>query len=123
MSRAIRALALLEFAGRRTGRRRRVVVGWHLVDGVPTVLSPAGWRINFTDGWLAKVRSCGATTEYIGTLVTDPHAVAGVINTLLASKSPRALGLRMPPGHTITATDVVDAHRAMIRFDSVAAPK
>ncbi|MEY2444334.1 MAG: hypothetical protein QOE00_914, partial [Ilumatobacteraceae bacterium] len=117
ISRAIRTLAVVEFSGRRTGRRRRVVVGWHLVDGTPIVLTPAGWRINFADGRAATVRSRGKKADYVGTLETDPHTVAGVINTLLvAGASPRALGLRMPPGHTITADDVVDTHRALIRF-------
>ena len=117
ISRMIRSFALLEFAGRRTGQRRRVVVGWHVLDGTPVVLTPASWRINFTDGRLAG-RWRGRNSDFVGTLETDPAIVAGVVNSLLrGGASPRSLALRMPAGHTLTADDIVHTRRALIRFE------
>jgi hypothetical protein len=49
-ARLAKHLALLEFSGRRSGRRYRVPVGWHQADGVPVVFTPAPWRANFQGG-------------------------------------------------------------------------
>jgi hypothetical protein len=118
VSRVIRPLAILRFNGRRTGVRRDVVVGWHILDGVPVVLTPALWRVNFAERRLATVRWRGHDTDYEGTLETDPKLVAGVVNRLLGSgTSPRALALGMPAGHTVTTADVVATRRAVIRFE------
>jgi hypothetical protein len=120
ISRLIRSFALLGFAGRRTGQRRCVVVGWHFLNGVSVVLTPAAWRVNFADGLPATVRWRGRTTHFVGTLQTDPIVVAGVINTLLrGGASARSLALRMPADHTVTADDVVHTHRALIRFEPI----
>lgn len=119
LARFIAPFALLEFAGRRTGRRHRIVVGWHLVDGAQLVLTPATWRINFADGWPATVSWRGRSADYVGTLDADPAAVAAAVNSLLrGGTSARSLGLRMPAGHTVTPDDMVHARRAAIRFAS-----
>ena len=119
ISRAIDALAILEFTGRRTGDRRRVVVGWHIVDGTPTVLTPAAWRANFTEPRLAAVRWRGSESAQIGTLDSDPDVVARAVNTLIeGGASARSLALEMPTGHIVTAQDIVDTHRAIIRFEA-----
>ncbi len=110
-------LALLEFPGRRTGRRISVVVGWHIVDGTPLVFTPATWRANFAEGATARVRHGGRDEERLGTLDLDAAAVAAGINTVLgAGSSPRALGLRVPSGQVVTADDVTRTGRAMVRF-------
>jgi len=120
IARMIGPFALLEFSGRHTGQRRRVVVGWHFVDGASMVLTPASWRVNFTAGRPATVRWRGRNAEYVGTLETDPTIVAGVVNSLLHSgTSARSLALRMPAGHTVTSDDVVHARRALIRFEPI----
>jgi hypothetical protein len=110
-------LALLEFAGRRTGRRYRVVVGWYDVDGVGVVFTPASWRTNFVGGATAVVRHRGHAQHMTGTLVTDTSDVADALIAVLASgTSARALGLRIPPEHKLTATDVAAVRRAMVRL-------
>lgn len=110
-------LALLDFPGRRSGRRISVVVGWHVVDGNPIVLTPASWRANFTEGAMARICQGGREGERLGTLELDPAAVAEALNAVLrAGASPRTLGLRVPVGHVITADDVVRTGRAMVRF-------
>jgi len=122
LARAVKTLAVIEFAGRRTGRCRRVVVGWHLLDGSPVVLTPAPWRVNFTAPALATVRWRGRQADYVGTLTTDPGIVAAAVNTLLDNgTSSRSLALGVPREHVVTIQDIIDTDRAMIRFDPAAA--
>jgi hypothetical protein len=117
LARAIRPLALLEFRGRRSGRCIRVVVGWHIVEGEPVVVTPAPWRRNFADGAPATMRWRGRRQQYIGTLDDDPAVVANAIDGLLrAGTSARALALRVPGDHRMTSDDVVRTRRAVIRF-------
>jgi hypothetical protein len=109
--------ALLEFSGRRTGKRYRMPVGWHEDDGVARVFSPAAWRANFAQPAPAVVRYGGRKKAVQGTLVYDPEAVASALNSVLSSGvAPRMLGLEMAPGHQLTVEDVVAMRRAMIVF-------
>ena len=120
IGRLIRGLAVVEFAGARTGRRHRVVVGWHVVDGHSFVITPATWRANFRGGRPATVVRGGRRADYIATLDVDPHTVADIINALLRNgASARSLALRMPVGHVLSADDVVRIDRAVIRFEPV----
>jgi hypothetical protein len=119
VGRLIHPLAVIEFRGRRSGRLRRIVVGWHIVGGSPVVLTPARWRANFDGGRPATVRWRGNDADYVGTLETDPAIVAATVNTMLRSgTSARALALRIPAGHTFDAADVADTRRALIRFEA-----
>ena len=120
VARSIRPLVVLDFRGRQTAQRRRVVVGWHIVDGKPVVLTPAGWRANFTDGRPATVHWRGRDLDCVGTLETNPEIVANVVNTLLRSgTSARSLALRVPAGHTVNATDITGTRRALVRFEPI----
>jgi hypothetical protein len=117
VGRLVKPLALIDFQGRRSGRRYRVPVGWHEVDGAAIVFSPASWRVNFAGGAPATVHRRGHKGRMTGTLVTDPSEVATALQSVLAGgTSPRALGLDIPTGHTVTARDVMSVGRAMIRF-------
>ena len=117
VAKVLKPLALLEFSGRRSGARLRIVVGWHVIDEVGVVLTPAGWRANFSGGRPAKVHRRGTSTTLIGTLESDPGAVADVVNRLLdEGASARSLALRVSDGHVIEADDIVGTGRAMIRF-------
>jgi hypothetical protein len=117
VGRAIRPLALIEFRGRHTGRQLRVVVAWHIIDGAPVVVTPAPWRVNFTDGAPATVRRRGRRDQYIGTLEDDPATVAKTIDAALHNgTSARALALRVPAGHVISEDDVTRTGRAIVRF-------
>jgi hypothetical protein len=117
LSRVIRPLALIEFRGRRTGRRRRVVVAWHVIDGAPVVVTPAPWRVNFIDGAPVTVRWRGRREHYTGTLDDDPAVVAQTIDAALHDgTSARALALRIPDGHVITEDDVTRTDRAIVHF-------
>src|SRR4051812_50117701 len=67
----IDALAVLEFTGRRTGRRYRVVTGWHVLDGDGVVFTPAVWRGKFASGAGAKGRPRRADPEMGGVFETE----------------------------------------------------
>jgi hypothetical protein len=112
----VRPFALLEFHGRRSGRRLRVPVGWHNVDGNAVVFTPASWRNNFDRELPVIVRYRGRTHRLTGALVTDPEAVAATMRSLSNGASLRKVGIAMPEGHAITAADVLSVDRAMIRF-------
>lgn len=115
--RIVTPVALLEFRGRRSGRRYRVPVGWHAVGDEPVVFTPARWRVNFRDGCETRVTHRGRGSSAIGTLVTDPDAVAAALREVLAAGvPPRMLGFRMPVGHVIDVDDVRALDKAMIRF-------
>ena len=112
-------LALLEFKGRRSGEKRRIVVGWHVLDDVGFVVTPARWRANFIGGHLTTVHRRGTAMTLVGSLVNDPTEVSGAISQLLASEtSARSLALRIAHGHVIDGEDVRATNRALIRFDA-----
>ena len=120
LARLIRPLALLEFHGRRSGQRRRIVVAWHASDDVGLVITPARWRMNFAGGHPTTVYHRGRSTTLIGTLQTDPVAVADAINQLLDHHaSARSLALHIPTGHVLDTDDIINTDRALIRFAAV----
>ena len=119
VARVVRPFALLEFDGRRTGRRYRVPVGWHEVDSGPVVCTPAPWRVNFREGIAVTVRFRGRRHELTGTLDDDARRVATALQSLADRRgSLRPVGIDLPPGHRITTNDVVALDRALIRFTS-----
>ena len=120
VGRAIKPCALLEFEGRRSGRRLRVPVLWHPVGDGGYVFSPATWPPNFAGGATASVTHRGRTRQLHGTLERDPARVADAFNELLtAGTKPSQTGLRLPHGHVVTPDDVVGVHRALIRFEPI----
>jgi len=118
LGRLIKPIALLQFAGRRTGRRFRVPVLWHPVGDGGYVFSPATWPPNFDGGALATVTHLGRARRLRGTLERDPQLVADALNELLAAGTePSHTGLHIAPGHEVTAEDVVRVNRVLIRFE------
>ena len=116
--RMMKPFALLEFSGRKTGKRYRMVVGWHEDDdGVARVFTPAAWRANFALPAGAVVRYGGRRKTVRGALVDDPEAVAAALNAVISTGvAPRMLGFKMADGHRLTAEDVSVLRRAMITF-------
>lgn len=116
-ARLLPSFGLLRFTGRRTGRTITVVVGVHALDGEPAVFTPSAWRANFAGGHPAVLRRQGRTEHVVGTLVTDPARVAAAFGRVTAGgTSLRALAVRAPAGHAITAEDVTALGRAVILF-------
>jgi hypothetical protein len=111
------SLAVLEFSGRKTGRRYRIPVGLHTVDGSRVVFTPSGWRLNFRGGAPVTITHRGGTVMGTGTLVEDPAVVAAGLQQALDGSTPRRLGLRVEKGHEVTREDAVAAGRSMIRLE------
>ena len=117
LGRIVRPFALLDFHGRRSGRRFRIPVGWHNLDGTPVVLTPAAWRANFADSLPVVVRHRGRKEHMTATLVTDPHEIAAAIRALIESgDAARNMGIDIPEDHAFTAQDVIAVNRALLRF-------
>jgi len=117
LGRIVRPFALLEFTGRRTGRRLRVPVGWHEIDTSLAVFTPARWRANFRDGRSATVHFRGRRQDMTGILDDDPQQVAAALQSLADRRgSLRPVGIHLPVGHRITVADVDAVDRAVIRF-------
>ena len=119
VGRLITPFALLEFEGRRSGRRLRVPVGWQQVDGGHVVVTPAPWRVNFEGGRPVTVHARGRRYDFIGTLDDDPDSVAVCLQHLAARHgSLRRIGVDVPPSHRITGADVRAVDRAVIHFET-----
>ncbi|MEO8264159.1 MAG: hypothetical protein ABI706_01480 [Ilumatobacteraceae bacterium] len=72
---------------------------------------------------MATVRWRGRESSWVGTLQTDPSIVARLVEQMFASgTSPRSLALRVPTGHTLTPSDIVETRRAIIRFAPTPTP-
>ena len=119
VGRLIGRFGLLEFHGRRTGRRYLVPVGLHGAPGDLVVFTPARWRLNFSGGSPATLHHRGKSHPVRGVLVDDPSTVAERLRRQFeADTKPRDVGLRVRPGHMITATDVAAVNRAIIRIEA-----
>ena len=118
LGRFIPALAVVDHVGRRSGTRRRVVVGWHELDGRAFVVTPAVWRANFSGGASALVRQHGRSRSMRGTLVSDAALVAETLAAFFAvGGSPASCGLRIAADHLIDADDVEIVGRSIVWFD------
>lgn len=126
LGRGVREFMLLAFTGRRSGRRYRVPVTAHRdADGL-YVLTPAGWRLNFTGGADADVTFAGRTTPMHGVLVEDQAAVARTysdrITELGLRGAARQIGLKFPAGRAPTLDEVTELvrreHFGVVRLSS-----
>jgi hypothetical protein len=113
------SLGVLEFSGRRTGTRYRIVIGAHDLAGAKAVFTSAPWSRNFRGGAPAVLVQEGRRRPGSATLVEDPETVAQAFQTVFDEGAPpRALGLDVPQGHRMTAEDVRAVQRVMIRIDA-----
>ena len=81
-------LLVLHYTGRRTGRRFNVPAGYHVIDGVVSVLTNSGWRYNFTGGKDIDVTLRGRRQGARAVLIDDPDAVADVYERLIGELGP-----------------------------------
>lgn len=118
LGRLVRPFALLEFTGRRSGRRFLVPVGWHEIDSRHVAITPAPWRVNFRDGIPVTVWFRAQRQDLIGVLDDDTDQVAVALQSLADRRgSLRPVGVDIPAGHRVTAADVAAVDRAVIRFE------
>ncbi|UGT62807.1 grhN [Nocardia asteroides] len=119
LGRRIPLQALLEFTGRRSGRRLRVPVCLHSVDGVPTVFTERPWRLNFTEPapvvvtQRGRVRTGHAVLLHVGP-VERGRAMRQALDN---GATPFELGLKVGRGHTPTADELSAIARSLIRVD------
>jgi len=119
LGRLVKPFALLEFNGRRSGRRMRVPVGWHSIDTGHVVFTPAPWRDNFAGGIPVIAHHRGHSQTLVGTLDDDPDAVAAAMNALIDRRgSLRSIGVDLPPNQRATPADVRAVSRALITFSA-----
>lgn len=119
----IKGVMLLEFRGRRTGRRIRVPVNLHIVDGVPMAFTDAPWRHNFASGAQATVILRGKRYDTRGTLVsmTPEQMGQAVRKSLDTGGSAQRMGIKTDRGYVPTAADLAGLGPALgtsvIKFD------
>jgi hypothetical protein len=94
---SLKDFMLVEYTGRKSGRRFAVPVSAHRLDGDLYVILEAGWKHNFTDGAPAEVTHGGKKTPMQGLLIKDPAAVADIVHRVAsgcgAKKAQRSMGL------------------------------
>jgi hypothetical protein len=76
-------MLVLHYVGRRSGRRFDVPAGYHIIDGVPSVLTSSGWRYNFTGGRAIEVTLRGERRPALAVLTAEPREVAAVYERLI----------------------------------------
>lgn len=111
------AMALLEFTGRRSGRRLAVPIGVHEVEDGPVVFTEAGWRHNFAGGREVTLRRGRRRRHGRGVLVEDPEIVADALGIAIERVGARNLAMRTAPGRQITRHDLVRLGRKMVRLE------
>jgi hypothetical protein len=103
-------LALLRFTGRRSGRDLELLAALHEVDGRRAVLTNSGWRWNFEGGRPLEAIIEGQSHRLVGTLETDPDAVADVylgrLSEIGVEAAPRRLGIRSTTGEAPTREEM-----------------
>jgi hypothetical protein len=76
-------LLVLHYTGRRTGRHYDMPARYHIVDGVPLVLTSAGWRHNFAGGREVEVTLRGKRLRARAVLEYDANAIAVLYERLI----------------------------------------
>jgi hypothetical protein len=120
LGRRMERQALLEFTGRRTGRRRRVPVCLHVVDGRAVVMTKREWRLNFVDGAPVTVTHRGQRRSARARLVeSTPDGVGHAVRAALdGGASPFDLGLKITPrGYEPTARDLAALPLGLVHID------
>ena len=104
---------LLHYLGRRSGRRFDVPAGYHLIDGVVSVLTNSGWRHNFAGGGDIEVTLRGVRQPARAVLCDDPDEVVATYQRLITdlgvNRARRRLGLQFNVDRAPTREELRDA--------------
>ncbi|TPG34176.1 hypothetical protein [Mycolicibacterium hodleri] len=105
---ALKDFMVVEYTGRKSGRRFSVPVSAHHLDGDLYVILEAGWKHNFADGAPADVWFGGKKTPMQGQLIKDPATAAAIAHRVATEYGPkkaqRSMGLRFT-GSTVPSLD------------------
>lgn len=108
-----REMMVLNFTGRKSGRRFSVPVSAHRIDGTLYALASAGWTANFRDGAAVDVLWDGKTTAMRGELIREPAAVAELSHRAAesygAKKAQRMMGLKFRDNRVPTLAEFTEA--------------
>lgn len=104
---------LVDFTGRKSGRRFSVPVSAHHLDGVLYVVLEAQWKYNFRDGADAQVYHLGKKTAMHGRLITEPDSVVDIVQRLSQSyglkKAQRTMGMKFRDDRVPTVAEWEEA--------------
>jgi hypothetical protein len=114
---ALKDFMVIEFTGRKSGRRFSVPVSAHHLDGGLYVILEAGWKHNFVDGAPADVWLAGKKTPMQGQLVTDPATVADIAHRVATGYGPkkaqRSMGLTFSTSTVPSLDDFTEAAKQL----------
>jgi hypothetical protein len=79
----IHELALLEFTGRRSGKRYTVPVGYHELDDDVVILTASTWRVNLRGGADVELVHDGERRRMRAELIVDADDVARIYSALI----------------------------------------
>lgn len=117
-------LMVLDFTGRKSGRRFSIPLTAHLIDGILYALTGATWKYNFRDGTTAQVLHGGKTTTMRGELIENRLLVTDLYYRCVefygVAHAERVMGMafrdhRMPTRDQF-AQAVAELHLMAIRF-------
>jgi hypothetical protein len=95
-------LMVLDYTGRKSGKRYSIPVSAHMLDNILYALTAAPWKHNFRDGAPARVFHNGKTASMSGELIVDREMVADVYarcaESYGAKRAERAMGLKFAEG-------------------------
>jgi len=119
LGRRIALKALLEFRGRRSGKKIRVPVCLHLIDGVPMVFTERPWRLNFTEPAPVTVTQQGRVRHGRALLLAaTPQQIGTALRAALDNgATPFELGLKVSGSYDPTIADLATIARGLIRID------
>ena len=98
----IKEFMLVNFTGRKSGRRFSVPVSAHLLDGNLYVVLEAQWKYNFRDGADAEVYHLGKRATMHGQLITDAPAVVDSGESLSGKATPAQIKPGVAPSFSAT---------------------
>ena len=111
-----KALMVLSFTGRKSGRRYEIPVSAHQIDNDLYALTGAAWRLNFRGGASAEVLHDGKTTTMHGELIEDPSVVADLARRCAesygAKGAQRTMGLKFRDQRIPTVEEFAEAAKA-----------
>ncbi|MGW0159883.1 hypothetical protein ACWDUN_11220 [Mycobacterium sp. NPDC003323] len=91
---------LVEFTGRKSGRRYSTPVSAHRLDGDLYAVLEAQWKFNFSGGAEAVVYVDGTKSTRHGELIGEPAAVAALVERIATGYGPkkaqRQMGMTFP---------------------------
>ena len=121
---ARKAMMVLSFKGRKTGRQYSMPLSAHQIDGNLYALTAAPWRLNFRGGAAAEVLHEGKTKAMRGELIEDREVLADLYHRCAesygAKGAQRMMGLKFRDNRVPTKEEFAEAvdvdHLAGVRL-------